>query len=102
VEQGESIEFTERGMPIVVIGPVPVVKKSCVQELIDRGLMTPGQGDLARTEVVRAVAQRAPTHLELAFDIVEQAKLIHPTRALLDTAARHCRSTLPHDSRRRR
>jgi len=44
--------------------------------------------ELARTEVIRAVARRAPSHLELAFDIVEQAKLIQPTRALLDTAAR--------------
>jgi len=50
--------------------------------------MAPGRGDLARTEVVRAVAQRAASHLELAFDIVEQAKLVHPNRALLDTAAR--------------
>ncbi|MCY7411932.1 MAG: type II toxin-antitoxin system prevent-host-death family antitoxin [Salinibacterium sp.] len=45
VKQGESIEVTERGVPIAVIGPVPAVKKSRVQELIDQGLMTPGSGD---------------------------------------------------------
>jgi len=47
VKQGESIEVTERGVPIAVIGPVPVVKKSRVQELIDEGRMTPGRGDFA-------------------------------------------------------
>ncbi len=47
VKQGESIEVTERGVPVAVIGPVPTVTKSRVQELIDKGLMTPGRGDLA-------------------------------------------------------
>ncbi|MBX9717632.1 MAG: hypothetical protein K2X36_02170, partial [Microbacteriaceae bacterium] len=32
---------------IAVIGPVPTVEKSRVQELIDEGLMTPGRGDFA-------------------------------------------------------
>ncbi len=47
VKQGESIEVTERGVPIAVLGPVPTEKKSRVQELIDQGLMTPGRGDVA-------------------------------------------------------
>jgi prevent-host-death family protein len=47
VKQGESIEVTERGVPIAIIGPVPTEKKSRVQELIDDGLMTPGRGDSA-------------------------------------------------------
>ncbi|MFN4002196.1 type II toxin-antitoxin system Phd/YefM family antitoxin [Microcella sp.] len=47
VKRGESIEVTERGVPIAIIGPVPTVKKSRVQELIDDGLMTRGRGDLA-------------------------------------------------------
>ncbi len=47
VKQGESIEVTERGVPVAVIGPVPTVKKSRVRELIDEGLMTPGRGELA-------------------------------------------------------
>ncbi len=47
VKKGESLEVTERGVPIAVIGPVPTVKKSRVQELIDEGLMTPGRGDFA-------------------------------------------------------
>ena len=47
VKQGESIEVTERGVPVAVIGPVQTVKKSRVQELIDEGRMTPGRGDFA-------------------------------------------------------
>lgn len=47
VKKGESLEVTERGVPVAIIGPVPTVKKSRVQELIDDGLMTPGSGDLA-------------------------------------------------------
>lgn len=47
VKRGESIEVTERGVPVAVIGPVPTVKKSRVQELMDEGRMTPGRGDFA-------------------------------------------------------
>lgn len=47
VKRGESIEVTERGVPVAVIGPVPTVRKSRVQELIDEGLITPGRGDVA-------------------------------------------------------
>lgn len=47
VKQGECIEVTERGVPVAIIGPVPTVKKSRVQELMDEGRMTPGRGDFA-------------------------------------------------------
>lgn len=47
VKRGESIEVTERGVPIAVIGPVPTVPKSRVQELMDEGRMTPGRNDFA-------------------------------------------------------
>ncbi|GAA1741839.1 type II toxin-antitoxin system Phd/YefM family antitoxin [Microcella frigidaquae] len=47
VKQGESIEVTERGVPVAIIGPVPMVKKSRVQELIDERRMTPGRGGSA-------------------------------------------------------
>ena len=47
VKRGESIEVTERGVPIAVIGPLPMVKKSRVQQLTDEGLLTPGRGALA-------------------------------------------------------
>jgi prevent-host-death family protein len=45
VKRGESIEVTDRGVPVAVLGPVPVVKKTRVEELIEQGLMTPGVGD---------------------------------------------------------
>jgi prevent-host-death family protein len=47
VKRGESIEVTERGVPIAVIGPLPTAQRSRVQELMDEGLMTPGRGDFA-------------------------------------------------------
>lgn len=46
VKRGESIEVTERGVPIAILGPLPVTPRSRVQELIDQGRMTPGRGDL--------------------------------------------------------
>lgn len=47
LRHGESIEVTERGVPVAIIGPVPTVKQSRVHELIDEGRMTPGRGDFA-------------------------------------------------------
>ncbi|UYN83619.1 MAG: type II toxin-antitoxin system prevent-host-death family antitoxin [Microcella sp.] len=47
VKHGESIEVTERGVPVAIISPVPTVRKSRVQELMDEGRMTPGRGDVA-------------------------------------------------------
>ena len=47
VKRGESIEVTERGVPIAVLGPVPVAKKSRYQELLEQGLITPAQGSMS-------------------------------------------------------
>ena len=46
VKRGESIEVTDRGVPVAVLGPVPVTKKTRVEELIEQGLMTPGVGNM--------------------------------------------------------
>lgn len=47
VKRGESIEVTERGVPIAVLGPMATVKRSRVDELIEQGRMTAGTGELA-------------------------------------------------------
>ena len=47
VKRGESIEVTERGVPIAVLGPVPVVKKTGAELLIEQGILVPGDGTLA-------------------------------------------------------
>lgn len=47
VKRGESIEVTERGVPIAVLGPVPVEKKSRYQELLEQGLITPAKGSIS-------------------------------------------------------
>lgn len=47
VKRGESIEVTERGVPIAILGPLPATPRSRVQELIDQGRMTPARGDFA-------------------------------------------------------
>lgn len=47
VKRGESIEVTERGVPIAILGPLPATPRSRVQELIDQGRVMPGRGDLA-------------------------------------------------------
>ena len=47
VKKGESIEVTERGVPIAVLGPIPAEKKSLFTQLIDQGLLTPPDGDLS-------------------------------------------------------
>ena len=46
VKQGESIEVTERGVPVAVLGPVPAEKVSLVDRLIAEGRMTPAKHDL--------------------------------------------------------
>jgi len=74
VKQGESIEVTERGVPIAVIGPVPVVKKSRVQELIDEGLMTPGRGDLAE------ILARPPIAIDPSYDGPSLAQILDEQR----------------------
>ena len=46
VKRGESIEVTERGVPIAVLGPVPEEKVSVVDRLIAEGRMTPAKHNL--------------------------------------------------------
>ena len=46
VKDGESIEITERGVPIAVISPVGSM--SMIDRMIAEGAITPGRGDLAQ------------------------------------------------------
>lgn len=46
VKEGESIEITERGVPIAVISPAGSL--SLIDRLIAEGAITPGRGDLAQ------------------------------------------------------
>lgn len=46
VKRGESIEVTERGVPVAVLGPVPAVTKSRYEELVEQGRITPAKQDL--------------------------------------------------------
>ncbi len=45
VKEGESIEITERGVPIAVISPVGSM--SVIDRMIAEGTITPGRGHLA-------------------------------------------------------
>jgi prevent-host-death family protein len=47
VKRGESIEVTERGVPVAVLGPVPVKDRSLRDRLIAEGRVVPGRGNLA-------------------------------------------------------
>jgi len=75
VKQGESIEVTERGVPVAVIGPMPTVKKSRVQELIDEGLMTPGRGDFAAW-----LAANPPSPIDPNYDGPSIAQILDEQR----------------------
>jgi prevent-host-death family protein len=46
VKKGESIEVTERGVPIAVLGPVPVKPESLYQRLVAEGRIIPARGNL--------------------------------------------------------
>ncbi len=46
VKRGETIQVTERGVPIAVLAPLPAVKKTRVEELIEQGILIPGEGNL--------------------------------------------------------
>ena len=46
VKEGESIEITERGVPIAVISPVGSTSK--FDRLVAAGVITPGRGNLAQ------------------------------------------------------
>ena len=44
VKKGESIEVTERGIPVAVLSPAPGL--SLLDRLVAEGQVTPGRGDL--------------------------------------------------------
>jgi prevent-host-death family protein len=46
VKQGESIEVTERGVPVAVLGPVQAERVSLVDRLIAEGRLTPAKQDI--------------------------------------------------------
>ena len=46
VKRGETIQVTERGVPIAVLAPLPIVKKTRIEELIEQGILIPGEGNL--------------------------------------------------------
>ncbi|TAL45083.1 MAG: type II toxin-antitoxin system prevent-host-death family antitoxin [Salinibacterium sp.] len=46
VKKGETIQVTERGVPIAVLGPVPVGPETLIDRLIASGEMIPAQGNL--------------------------------------------------------
>jgi len=46
VKQGETIEVTERGVPIAVLGPVPAKKPALLDRLIAEGKAIPAKGSL--------------------------------------------------------
>jgi prevent-host-death family protein len=45
VEQGETLEVTERGRPVAVLGPLPE-KLGVLDRLIAEGHARPGRGDI--------------------------------------------------------
>ena len=46
VKNGESIEVTERGVPVAVLAPVPQKKESLYDRLVAEGRIIPGKGNL--------------------------------------------------------
>lgn len=62
VKRGESLEVTERGVPVAVLGPVPSVKKTRVEELIDQGILVPGKGNLQQWLAANPPAPADPNY----------------------------------------
>jgi prevent-host-death family protein len=75
VKRGESIEVTERGVPIAILGPLPATPRSRVQELVDQGRMTPGRGDLAAW-----LAENPPTLITPEYDGPSVAQVLDEQR----------------------
>lgn len=46
VKNGESIEVTERGVPVAMLGPVPAKTQSLYDQLVAEGRIIPAQGNL--------------------------------------------------------
>lgn len=75
VKRGESIEVTERGVPIAVLGPVPVDKKSRYQQMVEQGLITPAQGDLSPW-----LAEHLPRPVDPDYDGPSMVEILHEQR----------------------
>lgn len=74
VKGGESIEVTERGVPVAVLGPIPIDPKSRVQELIEQGRLTPGSGEL------REILQRPVPPMDPDYDGPSTAQILDELR----------------------
>ena len=46
VKRGESIQVTDRGVPVAMLTPVAAERKSRYQEMLEQGLITPGKANL--------------------------------------------------------
>jgi prevent-host-death family protein len=46
VKKGESIEVTERGVPIAVLGPIPAEEQTLYDRLVAEGRLIPAEGNL--------------------------------------------------------
>lgn len=46
VKKGESIQVTEHGVPIAVLGPIPVPEVSLYDRLVAEGTLIPAEGDI--------------------------------------------------------
>lgn len=75
VKRGESIEVTERGVPIAVLAPMPVVKKTRIDELIEQGILIPGEGNLDAW-----LAAHPPEPMDPNYDGPSIAQILHELR----------------------
>ncbi len=68
VKAGETIEVTERDVPVALLTPLPKggEKKSRRDELIEQGLLLPGQGDWRRLKPVEPEPGMKPASQILA------------------------------------
>lgn len=75
VKHGESIKVTERGVPIAVLGPVPVVKKTRIEELIEQGILIPGEGNVGEW-----LAAHPPEPMDPNYDGPSTAQILDELR----------------------
>lgn len=47
VKAGETLEVTERDVPVALLTPLPARRKSRIEEMIERGELIPGTQDWA-------------------------------------------------------
>ena len=71
VKDGESIEITERGVPIAVLSPAPGL--SLIDRLIAEGKVIPAQGDLAQFLRDNPVSERVAGEVPLS-EVLQQMR----------------------------